>query len=418
MISDELKIEPTTYLLKNKIQNYDWGTKGSGAVIPKLLGIQAEEGIPYAELWIGAHSKAPSSVILPDGKEADLDELIGKYPEDVLGKDISQRFDGKLPFLLKVLSASEALSIQAHPDKIKAGILHLRDPKNYPDNNHKPEIAIALDNLKALVGFKPLNKFLAAIESYDGLKEYVGNRIIDDILSKPASGISDESNSVRILYEEIIKKSVLQPQELKNAVIKIKEEILKKGAGGQSEEEDLFIQLEKQYGNDVGLFSIFLFNLVELKEGEGIFLDAGVPHAYLKGNIIECMANSDNVVRAGLTPKFKDIDSLIEILSYDLTPVKIINSDSSEKEDNIYDVPVNEFEITRWRFRKDSFRRIDNYSVSILIIIEGHISIELNGATKLYKKGDSILIPSLLKEIKINFSKNSLVFKASIPLNK
>lgn len=411
MNPEKSMIEPTAYLLKNKVQNYEWGAKGSEAIIPKLLGFQPEEGKPYAELWIGVHPKAPSTVIMPGGREVFLNELIDKYPDEILGRDASARFKGKLPFLLKVLSAAEALSIQAHPDKVKAEILHRKDPKNYPDDNHKPEIAIALDSLKALVGFKPFDKFLNAIESCAGLKEFAGSKTIDEAKSSPLS----EEGKVKILYEEIIKKSVSHPEELKTAVEKIKEDILKKDSGLRTEEENLFLQLEQQYGNDVGLFSIFLFNLVKLKEGEGIFLDAGIPHAYLKGNIIECMANSDNVVRVGLTPKFKDIDSLVEILSYDLTPVEIINTASSENEENTYKVPIDEFEITRWKFKEASFRVLDNKSASILIVIEGSISSEINGEKKIFNKGDIILIPALLKELKINFSSNSLVFRAFIP---
>ncbi|HEX2868993.1 MAG TPA: mannose-6-phosphate isomerase, class I [Ignavibacteriales bacterium] len=414
MKTGKLKLEAAAYLLKNKIQNYEWGTKGKDAIIPKLLGLQPEEGTPYAELWIGAHSKAPSEVILPGGKEVNLDELIEKYPEEILGSEVAKVFEGRLPFLLKVLSAREALSIQAHPNKIKAEILHGKDPKNYPDDNHKPEIAIALDSLKALVGFKPLDKFLNAIESYSGLKEFAGSKFIDEVKSL----VLPEEEKVKILYEEIIRKSVLYPVELKTAVCKIKEEILNKDAGQRTEEEILFLQLESQYGTDIGLFSVFLFNFVELKEGEGIFLDAGIPHAYLKGNIIECMANSDNVVRVGLTPKFKDVDSLIEILSYDLRPVEVINGNSSENEENTYSVPAKEFEITRWKFEEDSSRIMDNYSASILLIVEGNISLEIDGKRISYKKGDTVMIPALVKDLRINFSNGSLVFKASIPKSK
>jgi mannose-6-phosphate isomerase len=405
-------------LLKNKIQNYEWGTRGEDAVIPKLLGFEAEKDKPYAELWIGSHPKAPSSVVISGGKEVSLNELIERYPEEILGRDVSVKFEGRLPFLLKVLSASEALSIQAHPDKINAGILHLKDPGNYPDSNHKPEIAIALDSLKALVGLKPLSEFILAVKSYMGLREFLGGGNSNEILSSHLFLSSEESISVRKLYEEMMKKSVLHPQELQGAVERVKGEILKKEKGQRSEEENLFLQLEKQYGSDVGLFSVFLFNLIELKEGEGIFLNAGIPHAYLKGNIIECMANSDNVVRAGLTQKFKDIDSLLKILSFDLTPVEIINRSSSEKEELTYEVPASEFRITRWKFSERSTRTVDNYSVSILLIIEGNISLEINGADKLFKQGDSILIPWLVKELKITFSSNCQVFRVSIPQNR
>ncbi|MCU7497166.1 MAG: mannose-6-phosphate isomerase, class I, partial [Ignavibacteria bacterium] len=275
-----------------------------------------------------------------------------------------------------------------------------------------------LDSLKALVGLKPLSEFILAVKSYMGLREFLGGGNSNEILSSHLFLSSEESISVRKLYEEMMKKSVLHPQELQGAVERVKGEILKKEKGQRSEEENLFLQLEKQYGSDVGLFSVFLFNLIELKEGEGIFLNAGIPHAYLKGNIIECMANSDNVVRAGLTQKFKDIDSLLKILSFDLTPVEIINRSSSEKEELTYEVPASEFRITRWKFSERSTRTVDNYSVSILLIIEGNISLEINGADKLFKQGDSILIPWLVKELKITFSSNCQVFRVSIPQNR
>ncbi|OQA94318.1 MAG: Mannose-6-phosphate isomerase [Chloroflexi bacterium ADurb.Bin222] len=141
------------FRLHNAIQPYPWGSRGAEAFIPRLLGIPAAPEQPYAELWIGAHPNAPSRVFLGD-EPLSLATLIAREPVAMLGAAVAQRFDNQLPFLFKVLSAAEPLSIQAHPDKVQAERLHARDPQHYPDANHKPEVAIALDRLTALAGLK------------------------------------------------------------------------------------------------------------------------------------------------------------------------------------------------------------------------------------------------------------------------
>ena len=140
--------------MKNKIQHYALGGKGESAYIPRLIGIIPERDKPYAELWMGVHPNAPSYVEI-DHSFILLDQLIRENPEEMLGKSVSNTYSNSLPFLLKVLSAEEALSIQVHPTKEQAKILHQKDSKFYPDDNHKPEIAIALDSHLAIVGFKP-----------------------------------------------------------------------------------------------------------------------------------------------------------------------------------------------------------------------------------------------------------------------
>ncbi|MBU2508197.1 MAG: mannose-6-phosphate isomerase, class I, partial [Bacteroidetes bacterium] len=152
-------IETRPYKLINQIQNYSWGTKNGSAFIPKLIGFPPESNISYAELWMGAHKSASSKIIVGD-RELFLSDAIEKYPNQILGKSVVEKFGKTLPFLFKVLSAGEPLSIQAHPNKRQARVLHKRDPVNYPDENHKPEIAVAIDKLEALVGFRPLQEIL------------------------------------------------------------------------------------------------------------------------------------------------------------------------------------------------------------------------------------------------------------------
>ena len=147
------KIYPQPYILLGKIQNYDWGTVNKEAFIPRLLKIEQKKDLPYAEYWIGVHPKAPSEIIL-EGEKVSLPSVLKQFPFEILGERISKKFNNSLPFLLKVLSVNKALSIQAHPNKKLADALNQRDPVNYPDKNHKPEIAIAIDKLKAIVGLK------------------------------------------------------------------------------------------------------------------------------------------------------------------------------------------------------------------------------------------------------------------------
>ena len=164
------KIRP--YILKNTIQHYTWGTKNNNAFIPRLLDldIKNEPDKPYAELWIGIHPKAPSLVEY-NQDAIPLNQLISKYPKEILGSNCADKFDNQLPFLLKVLSAGEALSIQAHPNKGQAEMLHAKDQKNYPDKNHKPEIAIALDSLTALVGFRAYEEWVEVLHEYPEMKQ-------------------------------------------------------------------------------------------------------------------------------------------------------------------------------------------------------------------------------------------------------
>ena len=170
-------IKPQPYLLKNTIQHYEWGTKGKNAFIPKLLNIKSEKDKPYAELWMGAHPKSPSKIVI-DGNEFSLNEVIHQYPGEMLGSKTAKKFSNTLPFLFKVLSANEALSIQVHPDKKQAISLHKKDPINYPDSNQKIEIAIALDSLTALVGFKTFKEILKVLKDYPEIGEFIGNKFV------------------------------------------------------------------------------------------------------------------------------------------------------------------------------------------------------------------------------------------------
>ncbi len=420
--------------MQNEIQPYEWGTRGREAFIPRLLGFEPEPGRPYAELWIGAHSKAPSKIMV-NGGTVPLDQWIAAHPEEILGQAVVRRFGPRLPFLLKVLSAGEALSIQAHPDKTQAAALHARHPQHYPDDNHKPEIAVALEPLAALVGIKPLAGLLEALELYPELAGFIGQEAAGRLRSEYAAGEAEPSQLSRILFASLLRRSVTHAGELSEAIDHLAVR-LRSRRGSFREPEALFLELREKYpGPDVGLFFLFLLNLVHLQEGQAIFTHAGVPHAYLKGNMIECMANSDNVVRVGLTPKFKDAETLVEIMDYEPRPAQIVRA-GKEKASSLnevrYSTPSDEFLVTRLRLGPgQEKRRATGGRISFLLLIKGHVQIAWDTAAKgdvgaerdagdkggkdELLPGQSVLLPAILKEYRLKASQPAEVFLAEVP---
>ena len=206
-------LDPRPYLLINQIQSYAWGARGEDAFIPRLLGIEPEPDTPYAELWMGAHPNAPSQVVV-DGSQVSLRQLIAQYPREILGQAIAERFSGQLPFLFKVLSTAESLSIQAHPTKEQARLLHARDPEHYPDDNHKPELAVALDSLTALMGIKPFSGILETLERYPELADFVGREIASRVKSAARADPQHQKARLQELYAKLVKRSVAHKEEL------------------------------------------------------------------------------------------------------------------------------------------------------------------------------------------------------------
>jgi mannose-6-phosphate isomerase len=437
-------IKPQPYILKNTIQHYEWGTKGKNAYIPKLLNIKAEKDKPYAELWMGAHPKASSKIII-SGKEIDLAEVIRHYPIEMLGRKTAKKFSNTLPFLFKVLSAGEALSIQVHPSKGKAIALHKKDPINYPDSNHKLEIAIALDSLTALVGFKPLNEILKALKDYPEIPEFIGfeylkisgkrhsefiseshlkmlkqvQQDIFNLLRQPHRDfLSDDVKKkfVKKIFTRLLKRSVSDEKALTTTIRKLKNRLSKKK--NQTEIDKYFLELSRKYKNDIGLLILFFLNLVHLKRGEAIFTKPGIPHAYLKGNILECMSNSDNVIRAGLTPKYKDIGTLLKVLTCDLAAPQILKG-QKKKNAIIYQTDAKEFVIQFITSKKNELKFDNQVGPRILLVLEGAIKfLFMDGVkTKSEKilKGESVLLPSILSNFRIASEKPSKFVLVSVP---
>jgi mannose-6-phosphate isomerase len=401
------------FLLENTVQHYAWGTRNAEAFIPNFLGIEPEHDVPYAELWIGAHPKAPSSVQKNNERLALID-FIGQAPRDILGARAAERFNDQLPFLLKVLSAGEPLSIQTHPNKAQAGVLHARDPKNYPDDNHKPEIAVALTELTALAGFKPFAALAAAVSRLAPLAELAGADKASKLILAASQSEEAQHDALKEFFRALMTRALGDEAALVRAVDSLDRALSSDASAG--EEAALFREFRTLYRYDVGLLSMLLMNIVHLKKGEGIFLGPGIPHAYIRGAIVECMANSDNVVRAGLTPKLKDVETLCEILTYECGMPEILTPSDAPNGTTIYPSPVAEFSLQRRTMNEsDSLRRAARRSLEILVVIEGSISISQANGRQLFKQGDTVLIPAALAQYELTAHTHAEVFFASIP---
>ena len=405
--------ESRPYKLHNKVQNYPWGSKNDAAYIPSLLGITTKPNTPYAELWIGAHPKAPSAIEI-DNKAISLDKLIDEFPVECLGKNTAKKFSNKLPFLLKVLSAESVLSIQTHPNKMQAEKLHKKDPVNYPDTNHKPEIAIAIDNLTAIVGFKPVKEIISTLKSMPELIEFIGAEFIEKVFSVKEK--KKQEKLIRSIYSAILMKSG-DTKKLEECINRLLDRFTNKDI--PTLEEVYFLNYHKKFGNDIGLLSFFFFNLVQLESGQAIFTGAGTPHAYINGNIVECMANSDNVVRAGLTNKYKDIDTLVEILDYKFGKQEIINL-KQRKDEIIYLTTADEFEVSAFH-KMENFRKKDytNDRPVIILILEGMLQVEWKSRksieTQQFKKGESFFIPASINQYSLSSEVEVKYFQVNIP---
>lgn len=401
-------MEQRPYLLKNKIQNYSWGTKDDNAFIPQLLGETLEPGIPYAEMWMGTHVNAPSKILV-DETEQSLADYIDSDAATILGKKVAQRFNNKLPFLFKVLSIAEPLSIQTHPAKHQAEMLHDTYPDNYPDDNHKPEIAIAIDKLEALVGFKSIEDAKNICIDYSELFEFIGTEIFSNIFERAEI---DDTEKLKRFYSALVKKAIEKTEDYRILIEALRDRFL---IEADNKEEQLFLDLYERYNKDVGLLTVLFLKYVKLNPGEAVYIKAGVPHAYLSGNIIECMANSDNVIRGGLTTKFVDVKNLLKVLSFESGGVDLITPKKSGSKTE-YNSDAEEFKVVRIEVTENNKVKINpNSRLSIFLLIEGTAELKWKKSNMTLTKGESIFIPADMKSFFIE-SNNALGYLATVNL--
>ena len=315
------------------VQNYDWGIKG-GCEVSSLgelnTGAPSDPSKPYAELWMGTHPSGPS-VVSATGEG--LKETIAADPTAHLGAKTVERFGDDLPFLTKVLSVAKALSIQAHPDKTLAEQLHADRPNVYKDANHKPEMTLAVTEFEALCGFVAGDVLAANLASVPELRAVVGEAAADAFVASP--GDVDE-----------LRKVFTALMTADSAVVAAQVNALAARLAAKPDKtpvDALACRLNEQYPKDVGVLCAYVLNYLALKPGQCIYLAANEPHAYLAGECIECMATSDNVVRAGLTPKLRDTAILCDMLTYRAGVPVVLDGERVDESTTRYVPPFDEF---------------------------------------------------------------------------
>jgi mannose-6-phosphate isomerase len=373
-----------------RIQSYAWGCTGPDAYLAQLMGLEHPES-PLAELWMGAHTKIPSVL---DGQG--LDAHIKSNANSICGEACLRKFGMGLPYLFKILSARESLSIQLHPSKTEAEGLHAKDPKNYPDDNHKPEIAIALDSLEALLGFESLSRIVQHLDQEPELAEFLGAQHVQALRSALNLTTEKQNAILKAVFTALFELSQTQKKLLKSCTTKMAQRLRQKNDGAPRSK--WFIELQQQYSEgDVGLFCLYFLKYCTLQPGEGVFLKADVPHAYLRGNIVECMANSDNVVRAGLTPKFVDVETLSQIVIVEQDSLNSQHSTDNGLGGGVFKVVVDEFEVHHWKNTQAQTVAIELSQLSgprILVMLSG----SLTSRDFCAQKGQVVLLADACKE--------------------
>ncbi|EHL00282.1 putative Mannose-6-phosphate isomerase [Glarea lozoyensis 74030] len=272
--------------------NYPWGKKGKESLAAQYAAstpggnFKLDESKEYAEMWCGTYPTTPSS-ILSTGE--DLQKHLNAHADQLIGPSILKKHGTDLPFLPKILSIAKALPLQIHPDKSLAAKLHKQDPEKYSDDNHKPEIAVALGKFEVFVGFKPLEKIEKLFTTIPVLKEKFG------VKGKL------EKEGLRELVGKILGAS---DEEIVGVYEKLRG-MKKEEFGDEGHITDLLPRLAEQYDkSDPGnLVALLTMNFLVLEKGDAIFVPADGIHAYLSGNIVECMARSDNVINTGFCPR-------------------------------------------------------------------------------------------------------------------
>ena len=372
------------------VQHYDWGNRKDCSV-RRLAGAAAGDP-PYAELWIGAHPKSPALAAAPQG-DCRLDQLIAQHPDQILGPQVFAAYGGVLPYLLKVLSINEPLSIQAHPHAELAARLHARDPENYPDPNPKPEMALALTEVKLLYGFLPGEEITENLARYKPLRTLVTEEISLEFTRRHTDR-QGLSAVLRKLYANLLRTPQPAVQEQSQALFAA----LRREC--RSEADFRVLALQDSYpGGDVGLFSFYLMNILTLRPDDAVFLAPNTPHSYLCGEMVECMRNSDATVRAGLTSKFKDTAALTEMLSYETAAPGLIKAQTRVFENGskvvTYPTPAAEFLLSQYAGRMEDFLLPAGDGPLLLFCTEGSARLDAGADRFPMLPGCAILIPAV-----------------------
>ena len=385
----------TAYKLHGVHRHYDWG---GTQYIPQLMQLKNDQNKPFAEYWMGAHASAPAII--------DTDQFGSIALDQLLQKDKSL---GNLPYLYKILDVASMLSIQVHPNKSdaaigfekeeKAGISLTASNRNYKDKNHKPEVMVALSDFWLLHGFLApalMQKRLNEFQPFKGLVNAFAN--------------DDYKN----LYQHFMQ---LETADSDAILIPLLEEAVASVKNGSVDKMHPHWWANKYYQGvvpsahvDKGIFSIYILNIVFIPKNHGIFQGAGLLHAYLEGQNIELMANSDNVLRGGLTPKHVDMNELMQHVLFKPTYPAVMEGTPINPTELNYPCPVSDFGLSKLAIKAGESYTIHTQSIEMLLVMEGQM--ELQG--QIYQAGEVALVKPE-QAISIGSSKGVLIFRSFAP---
>ena len=418
------------YALTNVLRPYAWG---STTAIATLLG-RAPSGAPEAELWLGAHPDSPSVAKLLDGPAKPLDALIAGDPEGTLGPEVRAAFGDRLPFLVKILAAGSPLSLQVHPNldqariafaaEEAAGVPHDAPHRNYKDDNHKPEMILALTDFEALCGFRPvagtrkiLEHLLWCFDQAASEPPAVLQDVFDllaaagvpaeprvptqDASAEPGVPASDgsgvpavdrESDAIRAAFQRLIAGG-----EDVAAAVDAVVRLLRSGApmGPYTPELSTVTGLAEAYPGDPGVLISLLLNRVSLVPGQAMYLPAGNIHAYLRGLGVEVMASSDNVLRGGLTPKHVDVPELMKTVDFQALPVPLIQAQTTDLGQQLWVPPFREFQLQRVEIEPGGAPvPLDQHGPLVVIVVSGGAVLDSPRGDLPLDHGGSAFVPA------------------------
>lgn len=411
--------------LECAVRNYAWGSRTALAEIRRTALPSAH---PEAEMWMGAHPGDPSFALV-DGHRRSLLEILAQDADNQLGAAVGERHRGRLPFLMKLLAAEEPLSLQAHPSlaqavegfarENRAGVPADAPTRNYKDDNHKPELIVALTDFDALAGFRPPDRTVALLRALDvpAMRQYAG------LLSA-----QPDAAGLRVLFTTWITLPQRSLQTLLADVVAGCVRYLE-GRGQFAEfaaEARTTLELAEAYPGDSGVLAALLLNRVTLQPGQGLYLDAGNLHAYLRGTGVEIMANSDNVLRGGLTPKHVDVAELLRVVDFApvrAVPVAMRAAQPAGRSEYVYDTPAPEFRLSRIELDATGLHHsvsigLSNPGPQILVCTKGAARVRSGGSggTVLdLAQGEALWIPASDPEVEVHAeSARAQVFRAVV----
>ncbi|WP_276504528.1 mannose-6-phosphate isomerase, class I [Terrimonas pollutisoli] len=397
--------------LAGAVKHYDWGGYN---FIPSLLKQSNDQKLPFAEYWLGIHPGAECKVLLPDGDVRMLHDYFTTDSPTAMGEYVARHF-GTMPYLLKALDVKDMLSIQVHPSKADAerdykeetlkGIPLDSPKRNYKDENHKPELMVAMGDFWLLHGFKPEDKIKKTLKSVPELGSLLP--------------VFEQSG-----YKGLYRKLMELPQEQVNAQLQpLLDRIIplyQEGKLNRSQADYWAAKGSLSFSQpgkiDRGIFSVYLFNLVVLHRGEAIFQDAGVPHAYLEGQNVEIMASSDNVLRGGLTNKHIDVPELLKHVKCEATHPEILKGVKNGLE-LTYKTPAPDFELSSFTLHKGDSISFIPHTAEVILLIDGQTEISNKDSKVILEKGQPSAIVFPGHEIKVTANEPSWLFKATVPVN-